>query len=94
MAEKHYIDEQGTEIIVDCGCDISGSTNLVLKIKKPDSTKVSWTPEIFNTNYLRYVVKDGDFNLAGTYYLQASLSTGIWIGLGETATFKISNAYD
>ena len=94
MADKHYINEEGTEIIVDCGSAITGATSLALKVKKPDGTLVSWTPIIYETNYLKYVVVSGDFNQSGTYYLQASLTLGAWVGLGETASFRISAVYD
>ena len=91
---KHYVNEVGTPVVVDCGSAITGATSLALKVKKPDGTLVSWTPTIYETNYLKYIVQSGDFNLSGTYYLQASLTLGGWSGLGETASFQISAVYD
>ena len=94
MADKHYVGEIGTAIIVDCGCDITGSTEFALKVKKPSGTTTSWTPEIYNSNYLKYTTVSGDLDVAGQYLLQSSLNTGTWKGLGETAYFRISEIFE
>ncbi len=91
---KHYKGEIGTKIVVDCGCDISGATQVLLRVKKPDKSIVVWRPEIYNKNYLKYIVQNGDFDLPGTYYLQAYIQIGGWTGLGETCTFLISPEFD
>ena len=89
----HYTDEIGTEIIVDCGVDISGATPTTLKVKKPDGTEVEWTATIYNSNYLKYTTILGDFNQSGTYVLQTSLTLTGWTGLGDVATFEIYAPY-
>lgn len=93
MADKYYVGDIGTVITVDCLCTITGATNLKLKIKKPDETKVEWIPTIDGTTNLKYTVIDGDFNMAGIYYLQASLAVDGWSGLGETVDFRIYKPY-
>lgn len=93
MADKYYKDTIGTEIIVDCGSVITGATGLALEVKKPDGKKVSWTPTIYDSNYLKYTIEEDDWDQAGTYKLQASLTINGWTGLGETATFEIHDAY-
>lgn len=95
MADRHYIGEVGTEIIVDCGVDITGATNTKLKIKKPDGTEVEWVAIVYNSNYLKYISIAGDFNIAGDYYLNSYIeTTGGWDGHGETAIFRIYALYE
>jgi len=93
VANKHYIGEIGTDIIVDCGQDITGATNTELVVKKPDGSIVTWTATIYNTNYLKYTTVSGDFDQAGTYRLQASLTLSGWTGYGETSEFIIYDRY-
>jgi len=89
MAGKHYINEVDTDIVVDCGCDISAATDTVLKVKKPDGTEVEWAASIYDTNYLKYTAQAGDLSPAGRYLLQSSLVLAGWTGRGETASFII-----
>ena len=90
MAGKHYIGEIVTDIIIDCGSVVTGATGITLKVKKPDDTEVEWDADIEGTNYLKHTTESGDFDQAGTYFLQASLTLSGWIGLGETALFVIN----
>jgi hypothetical protein len=90
---KHYINEIGTDIIVDTGTDITGATDVSLKIKKPDDTTTEWDAAINDTNYLKHTTIVTDFDQAGVYYLQASLTVNGWIGLGETAEFMVHDEY-
>jgi hypothetical protein len=90
---RHYIGEIGTEIIVDIGVDITGATPTKLKVTKPDGTEVVWTATVYNSNYLKYTTISGDFNLAGTYILQAELTITAWSGLGDVATFEIYDPF-
>ena len=93
MADKHYVGEYGTVITVDCGSDITGATNLILKVRKPNGTEVEWVATIYNSNYLRYTVVVDDFDQVGTYHLQASLTLVGWNGPGETTEFEIYDEY-
>lgn len=89
MANKYYIGDIGTEILVDCGCDITGATLTRFVVKKPDNTEVEWTAIIEGTNYLKYTVITGDFSVAGKYSLQVALTLTGWTGHGETTYFDI-----
>ena len=93
MTSKYYVGDIGTEIMVDCGYTITEATNLKLKVKKPDGTEVEWTAAIDGTDHLKYTTIADDFSVAGTYFLQASLTLGGWSGLGETAQFEIHDPY-
>lgn len=93
MANKHYINEVGTIILVDCGCDITGATETKLKVRKPDGSLSEWVAIIEGTNYLKYIIQTNDLILAGKYYLQVSLILPGWSGLGETTDFFIHEVY-
>ena len=91
--EKHYVEEIGTDILVDVGTDVTGATDLKLKVEKPDGTTAEWTAIVDGTDYLKHTTISTDFDQAGLYRLQASLTIGGWVGLGETASFVIYNSY-
>jgi len=90
---KHYVGDVGTIIMVDCGTTISGATGLILNVKKPDGTTVEWSATIDGTDYLKHTTISTDFDQAGLYYLQASLTISGWAGLGETAEFMVYAVY-
>ena len=90
---KHYPGETGTEIRVDCGVDVSSATATYIYCKKPTGTVVTWTATVYNSNYLRYYTLATDFDVAGTYRIQAGVTIGTWTGRGETATFEVTPLY-
>ena len=91
---KYYVGDVGTDIIVDCGVDITGATDTTMKVKKPDGTTVSWTATVYNSNYLKFTTIADSFDQAGVWKLQSSLTLGGWTGLGETAEFTIYDPYE
>ena len=94
MADKYFVGDVGTDVIVNCGVDISGSSNRKLLVKKPSGTEVEWTPaNVYQSNYLRYTIGSADFNEAGTYQLQSFLTLSSWTGRGELAEFRIYDHY-
>ena len=94
MADKVYVGDIGTDIIVDCGEDISTATKTKISVKKPDGSKVLWSASIYNTNYLKYTTVANDLNQSGKYKVQASLTLGAWSGLGETACFTVYSLFE
>lgn len=91
---KHYINETGTVITVDCGEDITSATNTKLKVQKPDGTKVEWTTTIYDSNYLRYTTQSNDLDQSGEYIVQSSLTLSGWTGLGDSDSFEIYSEYN
>lgn len=88
---KHYVGEEGTDLIVDVGSDISGATTAALKVKKPDGTQVTWTGTVdgADNDRIKYTLTSVDFNLAGIYKVQAFvINSGIEV-LGEIFDIKI-----
>ena len=95
--DKHYIDEVGLNVIVNCGKDVSGYTGLKMQVKKPDGTIVEWTATIYEydseSNYIRYSTQEGDLDQAGEYELQAYGEHGGWEGLGKTDYFVVYDKF-
>ncbi len=92
--DKHYVNEIGTEIIVDCGQDVSSATTTKLEVRKPDGTLAEWDATIYETDYLKYLTVAGDFDQAGLYAIQPYLVLPTWTGRGETVTFYVFGNYD
>ena len=86
---KHYVGEYGTQITVNCVATITTATPVSLLVRKPDNSRTIWTPTISGASALLYTTVVGDFNLEGRYSLQASITVGGWVGLGETAEFIV-----
>ena len=86
----YYVGDHGTVIIVDTKEDIRKATTLILKVKKPGSnTVVNWVGSLEGTSKIKYIVKSKDWNVAGTYQLQAYVVMPGWVGRGDIVTFKI-----
>ena len=83
-----YVGDIGTEIIVDCGSDIAGATTHELQVRKGDGTIVTWDATVDGQS-LKYITKNGDINVHGTYILQANVAVDGWSGLGSMATFNV-----
>jgi hypothetical protein len=86
---KTYLNDIGTEIILDSGEDISGQTTLEIKYKKPEGDTGTWTASVYNTNYAKYTTVDGDLDEIGTWTVQIYVVLPSWTGHGEAAQFKV-----
>lgn len=91
MGVKHYVGEEGTDIVVDVGSDISSATTAALKVRKPDGSFVTWTGTVTGAgnDHITYTITSVDFNLAGTYRIQSFvINSGVEV-LGERFDIKI-----
>jgi hypothetical protein len=89
------VGEEGTEMIVDCGRDISTAADLRLLVQKPDGTVVEWVAGQYlsNKNAIRYVTEAGDFDQSGEYEMQSKITMGGFIGLGKTVKFIVYDRF-
>jgi len=94
MAEKHYIGEIGTEIIVDMQCDISMASGCLFYVKKPNGSVVTWDAQIYGTHSLRHIVQSGELDQAGRYLLQPYIEVSGWKGFGNTCNFEVSRRFE
>ena len=93
---KSYVGDIGTRIRLTLDADLAGYTDIDFKIKKPDGTEldVDCTVEDETNGIIYYDVVDGDFDVAGTYLIQAEItfSDGDYL-LSETKSFTVYDAY-
>ena len=90
MIELH-VGDVGTEIVLDCGTNVSNSTLRETIAKKPDESRVHWTASVADETSIKYVVQAGDLDVAGDWQLQAYVEFPTWKGRGEVATLKVKN---
>lgn len=91
---KHYLGEVGTDIILNCGTDISAASTVSVKYTKPDGTTGSWTGTKYNSNYIKYTLLANDINVAGRWLFQAYIVSALWTGYGETCEMYFSALFD
>ena len=92
---KIYKEDIGTVIYIDMGTDISLAENCNLFVRKGDGvTTAEWTPEIYNTNYLKYTIVENDLSISGEYKVTPYLEIGSWEGYGETVSFTVYGLYE
>jgi len=100
---KHYINEIGTEILLDVGVDITDAGFAHVTYKKPDGTTTgTWVGAIYSSYseeaqaigyyFIKYTLLSGDLDQSGEWKFQAFLATtsgiqGTWYG--ETASETI-----
>lgn len=93
MANKIYVGDIGTAIVLNLGVDLTDATSPELHVQKPDGTIVTWPGAIFTIdsarNFIRYVTTLGDLSLPGKYKVQGHVSIGGWSGHTETVTFTV-----
>lgn len=94
MSNNIYLGDVGTEILIDMQQDISTATDKSLKIRFADATTTTWSPTIVSSNYLRYIIQDGDLDVQGKCYVQPYLEFATWQGHGDTVNFTIRRLYD
>lgn len=91
QSEQHYIGEVGTEIILNCGKDLTNAQSLKILVKKPNGQVVVWDAEPYRSdkNSLRHVTEATDFDQSGEYLIQSKVKIGGTEGLGSSASFMI-----
>ena len=93
MANKYYVGDIGTDIIVDCGQSISDATIKQIKYKKPDGTIGYWEADIYQNNYLKYTTEENDWDQHGVWYVNAYVEMTAWKGRGETDRFTLDDPF-
>lgn len=86
-----FVGDVGTEIILDCGTDVSSATIKNIVVRKPNGAKLTWGAVSEGTNSIKHVTVLGDLDVAGKWELQASISMPTWQGVGDIATLIVRN---
>jgi len=92
MTEKLYVGDVGTEVVLECGRDLSLAENPAILVRRPDGTARTWPAETEGTR-LRYVTRQGDLTMPGMHCLQAAYSQGGFSGRGSTAELMVHRAF-
>jgi hypothetical protein len=102
---KHYVNEIGTDFIIDCGVDLTNTTVQQIWYRKPDNSTIgSWSGSLYNsysllakatgTYFVKYTLASGNLDTAGEWRFQAYIanSTGTW--WGETVKEVICDKFE
>lgn len=85
-----FVGDVGTELVVDCGVDVSTATVRKLLVRKPSGQEVEWVAAAGPTiTTIKYVVQAGDLNVNGYYAVQSYISMPGWSGRGTKATLEV-----
>jgi len=93
LENKIYVDTVGLIIEIDMGEDLTGATGLAFEVKKPDDSLDSWTPSIYDSNYLRYTTQNGDLDKPGIYKIQPKFTLSGWTGPCNTVVILVYGEY-
>lgn len=76
------VNDIGTEIVLDCGIDISTATVRKIYAKSPVGGKKTWTAAASGTNSISYVLLPGDIDVSGNWQVQSyvEMPGGKWRG--------------
>lgn len=95
MEKKVYTNTTGLSIPIDMGENITGATNIVLNVTKPDGTTTTWDgATVYNENYIKYTTTSGDLNIAGLYKIQPTFTLSGWSGPAKTVSFRVYSRYE
>jgi len=84
-----YRNDIGTELILDCGVTISTATVMKVRAKTPSGGVKVFDATLNNSTSIKYVLLDGDFNVAGNWQVQAYIEMPGWKGRGEWASIEV-----
>lgn len=86
-----YVNDQGTEITLDCLQNISTATVMKIIAKNPLGQKKTWSATLQGTNYVRYLLGSGDIDMPGKWQFQSYIEMPTWKGRGEWATVEVKD---
>jgi hypothetical protein len=92
MAGKIFIGDYGVVVRVSTGVDLTGATSLKIKVIKPNGVEATWTAAAVSpvtSGDVTYTTALSDFNVAGTYKIQAEVTFTSSKFLGETTSFRV-----
>lgn len=102
MASEIHVGDIGTVLLVtikDDGVvvDLSTATTLVLSLKKPNGISYDKTPLLYTDGadgIIKYTSVDGDFDQAGAYKLQATVTLSGGVYHSSISDFKVYKNLD
>lgn len=91
MTTDIYVNDIGTQIILDTGKDLteSGINEVSIDVKKPDGSTLNWVGSVLETTKILYETKPNDLDQAGTWQLQAVIDSVPWQGGGRVTGIRV-----
>lgn len=89
MASTIYLGDIGTEIILNCGSDISAGTLFQIKVTTPAGKPRVWSATLEGTTSVKHIVQAGDIDAPGAWVLQAYVEMPSWKGRGAPVTLTV-----
>lgn len=89
---KHYINEIGTDFLLDCGISLADIAVQYVLYKTPAAVVGTWNASLYSsyslqakatgTYFLKHTFASGELNVSGEWEFQALVanSTGTWYG--------------
>lgn len=90
---KTYVGDIGTRITLDCGTDISSASAREIVVRKPDGSSVTWTATASGTDSIYFDTVSGTLDQPGDWRLQAKVTIGTGVWLGETVLLTVYPAF-
>ncbi len=84
-----FVGDVGTEIILDCGTDVSTATVRNIIARSPSGAKKTWAASLDGTTRIKYLTQTGDLDTAGTWRLQAYVDMPGWSGHGDVTLLTV-----
>ena len=77
-----FIGDEGTEITVDTGLDLTAATVLEIHVRKPNGERVVWPAVQVGDTLMRYITTADALDVPGRWELAAYMETpaGKWHG--------------
>lgn len=83
-------DDVGTELVFDCGADVSSATVRRIYAKPPYGGMRVWDAELEGTHFIKYLTKEGDLDITGRWKLQVYIEMPGWKGRGDYVTLRVN----
>lgn len=101
---KHYINEVGTDLILDTGVLIGTATGQYIKYKNPSGVEGSFSASLYSsyselakavgTYLLKHTLVSTDFSESGDWRFQAYIGAADGTWWGETIKLNIYGAFE
>lgn len=101
---KHYVNEVGTDFVLDTGFVIATATEQYIKFKNPAGVEGSWAADLFSshskiadaigTYFLKHTLEATDFSTPGEWRFHAYVGAidGTWVG--ELVKYEVFDIYE
>ena len=86
-----YVNDIGTELVLDCGVNISTATLMKVLARNPSGGKKTWVASLNTTTSIKYVLQAGDMAVPGKWKVQSYVEMPGWSGRGEWAEIDVKS---